>query len=64
MTPALIALAAAVREHLAADDAWRVGIGAYLPGEDSAAYVARRDAARAEVHRLRRVVDALIAGCP
>ena len=54
------ALAAKVRDVLAREDAWRDGIGAYLPGEDVTAYVARRDAERTQANEAREKLDALV----
>jgi hypothetical protein len=52
-----------VREYLAAEASWREGIGAYLPGEDVTAYVARRDVERARVNELHSALWTALAGC-
>ena len=53
--------AGVVRAYLDAEERWREGSGVYLPGEDVAAYVARRDAERVRVSELHKAMVAALA---
>ena len=53
--------AGVVRAYLTAEERWREGSGVYRPGEDVAAYVARRDAERVRVSELHKAMVAALA---